>query len=66
MISPSQNGIYLSHLDEKLTWAGWHVYMDENIAGMKPFKCLTSYVFECLHGNFSSHPPPRWDGSGTM
>ena len=46
--------IYLSHLDGKLTWAGWHVYMDKNIAGMKPFKCL------------SSHPSPRWNGSGSI
>ena len=39
MIPPRRDGTFLSRLDGKLAKAGWRVYMDKYIAGMKPFKC---------------------------
>ena len=37
MILPRRDGTFLSRLDGKLAKAGWRVYMDKYIAGMKPF-----------------------------
>ena len=39
MIPPRRDGTFLSRLDGKLAKAGWRVYMNKYIAGMKPFKC---------------------------
>ena len=57
MIPPRQNGTFSSRLDGNLAKAGWCVYMDKNIAGMKLFKFLPQRAFaraQCLYGNFLS------------
>ena len=64
MIPARRDGTFLCRLDGKLAKAGWRVYMDKYIAGMKPFKCW-HHVFlpqrAIAHAQKSKFIPPSRD-----